>query len=185
MTTATYCKRLRMEVDLEWIDPAPPLPPAFVWVPWDEATLPTHADVMWQSFRREVDGRIFPNLAEHDGCVELMREITGRPGFVPDATWLVSATEGCCGTVQGLLVEGGLGMIQNLGVLADYRGLGLGRALLLRCLHGFRAVGLRRAFLEVTARNTRAVRLYHQAGFVVRKSFFRGLAPAVEDWYFI
>jgi ribosomal protein S18 acetylase RimI-like enzyme len=185
MATTTYVKRLRMDIELDTLDPVPALPPGFVWVPWDEATLPTHAEVKWRSFRDEFDTRVFPNLAEREGCLDLMREICGRPGFIPAATWLVAGPGDCCGTVQGLHVGGRLGMIQNLGVVPECRGLGLGSALLLKALHGFRRTGLTRACLEVTARNLRAVRLYHRAGFASRKTLFREVAPLEEEWYSI
>jgi ribosomal protein S18 acetylase RimI-like enzyme len=185
MATITYCKRLRMEVDLQRIDLTPPLPRGFLWVPWDNAVLTTHAEVMWHAFRREFDGCVFPNLAQRDGCLGLMKTIAEDPGFVGSATWLIAAADRCCGTVQGLTVPGRVGMIQNLGVVRGYRGQGLGRALLLKALHGFRQVGVTRVCLEVTARNTRAVRLYHQTGFVISKSSFRELAPTEDDSYFI
>jgi ribosomal protein S18 acetylase RimI-like enzyme len=185
MATITYCKRLRMEVDLRWIDPVPDLPPGFVWVPWADSVLEAHADVKWRSFRNETDSRVFPNLANLDGCVELMRVIRGREGFTPEATWLISAPGECCGTVQGVRDTSGFGMIQNLGVVPEYRGLGLGRALLLSALHGFRHKGFKRGSLEVTARNKRAVRLYHQAGFVIQKTMYRELAEVEKDLYFI
>jgi ribosomal protein S18 acetylase RimI-like enzyme len=64
-------------------------------------------------------------------------------------------------------------MIQNLAVVAECRGLGVGRGLLEACLQGFRDAGLVTAQLEVSARNAPAVRLYESAGFRVRKTFYR------------
>jgi ribosomal protein S18 acetylase RimI-like enzyme len=185
MATATYCKRLRMEIDLEWIDPVAPLPLGLVWAPWDDAILRTHSDVMWRSFRDEFDARVFPNFARRAGCIEMMRTICERPGFIPEATWLIAAPDRCCGTIQGLIDESGLGMIQNLGVLPRDRRMGLGRALLLKALHGFRGIGLKRAYLEVTARNSPAVRLYHQLGFVICKTSYRELDPIEDESYSI
>ena len=76
-------------------------------------------------------------------------------------------------------------MIQNLGVLPEYRGLGLGRALLLKALHGFCRLGLMRGSLEVTARNKRAVRLYHRAGFNIKKTIYREMADCENNRYFL
>ena len=56
--------------------------------------------------------------------------------------------------------RGPIGAIQNLGVVPEYRGQGLGRALVRQALEGFYQAGLRRAYLEVTAENSAAVRLY-------------------------
>jgi GNAT superfamily N-acetyltransferase len=185
MTTLTYCKRLRMEIDLRWIEPTPALPLGYVWVPWDDAILKAHAEVKWRSFRGELDTRVFPNLSCREGCLQLMKVIREMPGFLPEATWLISAIDGCCGTVQGIRDDSGLGMIQNLGVVPEHRGRKLGKSLLLKALQGFRQAGLKRAFLEVSARNTRAVRLYHQTGFVTRKTLYREIAPVDEESYII
>jgi ribosomal protein S18 acetylase RimI-like enzyme len=79
------------------------------------------------------------------------------------------------GTVQGLIDGHGSGAIQNLGVMPDYRGKGIGRALLLRALAGFAAAGASRAVLEVTARNEPAVRMYRNVGFRSYKTLYRGV----------
>lgn len=177
-----YCKRLRMEIDLRWIGARPVLPAPFVWAPWADTVLEDHAEVKYRSFRGELDTRIFPNLATRDGCVQLMEFIREKPGFLPSATWLIVAADGCCATVQGVREEPGIGVIQNLGVLPEYRGRGLGRALLIQALCGFRQAGLKRGRLEVSARNRRAVRLYHDVGFVHTRTFYREFVaePAVE-----
>lgn len=185
MYLPTYCKRLRMEVDLRWIDPVPPLPSGCVWVPWDDSVLRDHADVKFRSFCGEMDTLLFPNLATPGGCVQLMELIRAKPGFLSEATWLIAARHGCCGTIQGVLEESGCGAIQNIGVLPDCRGRGLGRALLLKALEGFRRRGAKRAWLEVSARNRTAARLYHQIGFIVQKTLYREFAAEPEHEYAI
>jgi ribosomal protein S18 acetylase RimI-like enzyme len=172
-----------MEADLRWPDAAPALPPRFVWVPWDDAVLHDHAEVKHRSFHGELDACLFPNLATYDGCVQLMELIRGKSGFLPAATWLVAAPDGCCATVQGVRDDVSVGSIQNLGVVPEYRGRGLGRALLLRALDGFKKAGLKRARLEVSARNRRAVRLYHESGFIATKTLYRELAAEPETEY--
>jgi ribosomal protein S18 acetylase RimI-like enzyme len=185
MPLVQYCKRFRMEIDLEWVGPVPALPSGYAWGPWADELLPAHAEIKWRSFRDEFDARVFPNLGDRDGCLGLMRVIRDMPGFVPEATWLIEAPDGCCATVQGALDDNGKGMVQNLGVLPEHRGLGLGRALLLKCLHGFGRAGVKRAFLEASSRNRRAVRLYHQAGFVITKTFYREFTMPVAEAFVI
>jgi ribosomal protein S18 acetylase RimI-like enzyme len=102
-----------------------------------------------------------------------MRAIATHRGFLPAATWLARGPDGSCGCIQGVRGARRTGMIQNLAVLADCRGLGLGRALLEASLCGFRNAGLVSAQLEVSARNVPAVGLYQSVGFRVRKSFYR------------
>ncbi len=184
MATTTYFKRFRMEIELRDAPEASELPAGFTWLPWKEELLETHARVKWLSFQRQLDTTIFPKLAGLDGCIELMQAIREKPGFCPEATWLVVRGDRFCGTIQGLQGPDGIGAIQNLGVVPQYRGRGLGKSLLLKAVQGFYAVGLRRVFLEVTARNLRAIRLYHEVGFSIKKTIFREV-PTCEEWYTI
>lgn len=171
--SVTYFKRFRMEVDLYAVPPVPALPDVYTWVPWSEALLATHAEIKFGSFHDEIDASVFPSLGDRDGCLALMQEIRSKTGFLPGATWLVSCAGTFCGTVQGIRDRGGMGSIQNLGVLPAYRGRGLGTALLLKALDGFRSYGLGRAFLEVTAQNAAAVELYRRLGFRCRKTLYK------------
>jgi ribosomal protein S18 acetylase RimI-like enzyme len=67
------------------------------------------------------------------------------------------------------------GSIQNVGVTPAHRGLGLGRALLLKSLHGFRDAGVRRVALQVTAENRTALELYQSLGFVSRQTLYKAV----------
>lgn len=165
-----YFKRFRMEADLAAVRPGPLLPPAYRFVPWNEAVLDVHARTKHRAFRDEIDAVVFPCLGSLDGCRRLMREIRAKPGFLPATAWLIArgtAPEDLewCGTIQGIVDRGGVGMIQNIGVVPGHRGLGLGTCLILQALAGFRSHGLRTASLEVTADNCRAVQLYQRLGF--------------------
>ena len=171
----TYYKRLRMEIDLEASIPPAALPGRFVWVPWEESLLGDHAEVKYQSFRGEIDAYVFPCLGDRYGCQRLMREIRRKPGFLASATWLIACPEGYVATVQGVMDQGPIGAIQNLGVVPAYRGIGLGRALVYRVLAGFQFAGLRRAYLEVTAENNAAVQLYRNMGFRRAKTLYKAV----------
>ena len=166
----TYFKRYRMEIALNGIDPSDhPLPEGFRFAPWRPEYLQLHAKVKWECFRYELDATVFPCLGQKDGCHQLMRDISSRNSFVPEATWLIldvrEGQEIAVATVQGLRPEPFQGAIQNLGVLSRYRGLGLGTSLLFKALDGFASVGCQMAHLEVTVQNTAAVRLYQRLGF--------------------
>jgi len=181
--STTYFKRFRMEADL-----APPrmvsdLPPGYRFVPWNEAVIDVHARTKFRAFRDELDAIVFPCLGSLDGCRRLMREIRGKSGFLPAATWLIArgaAPESLqwCGTIQGVAERGGLGMIQNVGIVPGHRGLGLGRCLVERALAGFRMHGLDRASLEVTVDNARAMRLYQRLGFRRTRTVYKVTDPA-------
>ncbi len=175
MPKLTYFKRFRMELDLRSPPPPARLPDGFYWLPWDEALLDVHAEVKYLSFHRELDATVVPSLGFAQGCRDLMLAIRLRLGFCPQATWLVAGRDGCVGTVQGVRDDDGLGAIQNLGVLPEYRGQGVGRALLLQALAGFRSAGVVRAFLEVTADNAGAVRMYRTLGFRCTRTVYRAI----------
>lgn len=169
----TYFKRFRMEIDLgEWL-PKPSLPEGYYWIPWDESLVGVHAEAQYQSFTSELDSQVFPCLGDRFGCLRLLREIRRKPGFLADATWLVGHEGGACGTIQGVIEAGPVGSIQNLGVVPDFRGLGLGRALLLRSILGFYHNGIHRVTLEVTAENAGAIRLYRGIGFRKSKTLYK------------
>lgn len=171
----TYFKRFRMEVDLTWVPLPSQLPGGFFWVPWDDSLLELHAEIHYQAFCTEIDSTLFPCFGDAFGCQHLIREIRGKPGFLPEATWLIACGEDYCGTVQGVRDAVGFGAIQNIGITPPYRNQGLGTALLLRALDGFRRQGLQRAYLEVTAENDGAVRLYRRLGFRKMKTLYKAV----------
>lgn len=176
----SYFKRFRMEIDLTGVElPQPSPPPGFRFVPWSWELVEAHAWVKHASFRHEIDANVFSCFLEFERCLQLMREIASRSGFLPEATWLVAAEDDrgkadYCGTIQGVyLAERRLGAIQNVGVVPSHRGRGLGTALLFQCLRGFQQAGAARAYLEVTAENEGAIRLYKRSGFRITKTVYK------------
>lgn len=103
-----------------------------------------------------------------------------QPSFRPDL-WLV-AEEEATGRMAGIclnkidpdwITNTGRqeGYVNTLGVLRDYRHMGLGTALLVQSLHLLRAAGMDWAHLGADANNlTGAVRIYERLGFQVRKT---------------
>ena len=175
-----FCRRLRLQIDLSQRTLCEPtVPQGYHWVTWSPELLERHAAVKFRCFEREQDGRIFRSLRELGGCRQLMEYISGHDQFVPSATWLLvcEADERGqpvdCGTVQGLGPVLDWGAIQNVGILPEHRGRGLGRALMLKALRGFQEFGLNQVSLEVTAANESAVQLYSSLGFRRMKTLFR------------
>ncbi|MCS7145126.1 MAG: ribosomal protein S18-alanine N-acetyltransferase [Nitrososphaerota archaeon] len=63
-----------------------------------------------------------------------------------------------------------LGHIVSIAVLPEYRGRGIGRALMREVLNALRNVyGCDEVYLEVRVTNTQAINLYHSLGFKVTK----------------
>jgi ribosomal protein S18 acetylase RimI-like enzyme len=180
----TYFKRYRMEINLVGRDLTAPVPPGHRFLPWRESLLEDFARAKYGSFRGEIDANVFPCLGDLAGCRRLMSEIVRKPGFLPEATWLAVNASGdggsaeCCGTIQGILDLHGMGAIQNLGIIPEHRGRGLGTSLLYRSLEGFRQAGVNRVHLEVTAQNAGAIRLYRRLGFVTVKTVFKAVEAA-------
>jgi GNAT superfamily N-acetyltransferase len=178
-----YFRRFKMLIDLEPIlQRRPQVPDGFTLVPWDVSLTRQHALAKWNSFRNELDANVFPCLGNRDGCRRLIQDITQRNSFVAESTWLLvdqrlAGRPTPVGTIQGLRSDPHLGAIQNLGVVPEYRGQGLGQALLLQSLQGFHAVGCRRVSLEVTTHNTAAVALYQRFGFRIQATVYKLGAP--------
>jgi ribosomal protein S18 acetylase RimI-like enzyme len=181
----TYFKRYRMEIDLPGRDLSwPQVPLGYRLLPWVPSLLEAHAEVKYLSFRDEIDANVFPCFGELAGCQRLMNDISRKPGFLPDTTWLAVYTtddgrqQEYCGTVQGIRDRFGMGGIQNLGITPGHRSRGLGTVLLMRALRGFRMAGLNRVYLEVTADNEGAIRLYNRLGFYVVKTVYKAAEVA-------
>ena len=178
-TAVSYFKRYKMEADLRDLPPAA-LPPGFHWLAWGDEQLTAHAEVLFESFHREIDAVVFPSLGSPEGCVTLMTVVSRRMNFLAGATWLAVGPAGPCGAIQGLHERGGVGAIQNVGVSPAWRGRGVGEALVLQALHGFRRAGLARGLLEVTAQNEGAQRLYRRLGFRRIKTLYKAVPETQE-----
>ena len=197
---AGYCKRFRMGIDLpRSYVPLKSLPVGYQLVPWNEALLDVHARTKYQAFCHEIDAQVFPCLGELSGCRRLMHEIRRKPGFLPEATWLIARKINryerlrethpvspdqsvsldravpleWCGTIQGVLDSSGNGSIQNIGIVPSQRGGGLGSILIEQALSGFESAGAYHVTLEVTAENIAAIRLYQRLGFRRSKTIYK------------
>jgi hypothetical protein len=179
-----YFKRYRMEISAVGQEfPAPVLPAGYRFRGWSPDLLDAFALTKYLSFRGEIDSHVFPCLGDLAGCRRLMTEISRKPGFLPEATWLIEDLASCdapryCGTIQGIRDASGQGAIQNLGTIPECRNFGLGAALLCQAMAGFRHAGLNRVYLEVTAENTGAIRLYRRFGFVTAKTVYKAVEAA-------
>jgi ribosomal protein S18 acetylase RimI-like enzyme len=90
-----YFKRIRMEIDLAGRELTPAsVPDRYSFIPWEDSLLDAFARAKYLGFRNEIDTGVFPCLADFDGCRRLMAEIAGKPGFLPEATWLVVCRPG-------------------------------------------------------------------------------------------
>ena len=175
-----FFRRYRMQFDLRnhRFDELTP-PPNFQLLEWQPRLLTAHSVAKFRSFRNELDANVFPCLGNPDGCQKLMNEITGRKEFLPEATWLLAHADPereaviNCGTVQGVMDGPNVGMIQNIGIVKSYRGLGLGSLIIRKSLAGFQKAGAKVVALEVTAHNIGAIGLYERLGFKTEKVVYK------------
>ena len=186
MAEQQFFKRYRMEIRLdENLVASAVLPEGYIWREWNEADIERHALTKFRSFRDELDAEVFSCLGEYYGCLRLMSDIASQETFLGPATWLVCRVgQGelpqDCGTIQGIGVSDQFGSIQNIGVVPEHRGLGLGRALVMKSLEGFLSARVKRVVLEVTASNVTAVELYRSLGFRITRTMYR-VAPIEES----
>lgn len=173
-----------MEADLRGNLCPLPLPNGYRYVAWNRSLLDDHAEAKFQSFRQEIDASVFDCLGYLDGCRELMRAISQKPGFLPEATWMVTyqasshSESESCGTIQGIRLSPQVGGIQNVGVTPWHRNRGLGQALVRAAMFGFQSHGLRKVQLEVTAENVAAIRVYELLGFRRVKTLYKAVELA-------
>ena len=149
------------ELDLRrWVEEPVELPAGYRLLAWDPVLARAHGDVKFRCFQHELDANIFPCFTSHDGCCRLMREISQREGFVPQATWLLvhTSSQGAgpqgddyCGTIQSVREAADLASLQNIGITPEHRGRGLGTVLIQRAIAGLREAGLNpsRIHLEI------------------------------------
>ena len=183
-----YLKRFRMEIDFrDIVLERPVLPEGYHWEAWTSRILDAHSLTKFESFHAEMDSQIFPALRTVAGCRDLMKSIAEHRGFLPQSTWLIKSAANefrpgePCGTIQGLVQDEQIGAIQNVGVIPSHRGLGLGKALVLKNLHNFRSFGIQRVYLDVSALNRPAIRLYEAIGFRHKKTSYREIVLPLES----
>lgn len=180
-----YVKRYRMELNLlRWQYKPLRLPTSYRLVPWHPSLTKEHAEVKFHSFRGGIDAQVFPCLGELEGCQRLMSEIKAKEGFIPEATWLVEyvgagihRTE-YCGTIQAVRTQKYRANVQNIGVLPEHRGQGIGTGLIQASLLGLQQVGINHVGLEVTAENNGAVQLYRRLGFRTVRTLYKSVELA-------
>ncbi|WP_020471783.1 GNAT family N-acetyltransferase [Zavarzinella formosa] len=177
-----YVKRFRMHRAVAGWLPEVTLPAGFVLLPWDESHMIPHADITARTFRTTIDARLFPNLGRYESCLDLMRVISSHSDFIPESTWLIRYQTEYVACIQALGQPGGTGVIQNVAVHPGFQGHGLGKVLLLGAMTGFRSHKMREARLEVSAKNDRAVRLYHGFGFQQMKTIYRETQTEPSDY---
>ena len=168
---------LHMEGDLDDLEP-PALPEGVTFRAFADDR---HDD--WVAFHRVIETAFEDHFEAFSLDLDtFVRLWTDMPTWDPSlVTFAVSGDEVGGVVVSDLLDGQGLGWLSDVGVLAPFRGRGIGRALLLRAFADLRARGCDRVRLNVDAENTTgATRLYERAGMHVHREwrvFEKALEP--------
>lgn len=97
------------------------------------------------------------------------RQTTEHPAYDPACDLVVCAPDGRLAAFCVGWLDGERGQIEPLGVHADFRGLGLGKAVLAECLRRLQAHGAREIHVETDNYRNAALDLYEWAGFQAEK----------------
>lgn len=97
--------------------------------------------------------------------VEWRARTLQRPAYRPDLDLLAVAPDGRPAGFCILWLDGETGQVEPLGVHADFRRLGLGRALLAEGLRRLHAAGAREVYVETDNYRDAALETYEAAGF--------------------
>jgi ribosomal protein S18 acetylase RimI-like enzyme len=146
------------------------LPSGLRLVPWHEDFYTASGDLIHRAYTGHIDSQINDQYTTVHGSLRFLHNIIRFPGcgiFDTANSWVLR--EERSGLVQGLLlcsrVRPDVGHITQLCIAPELRGLGLGRALLHRCIAEFVRRNFRGITLTVTTENREARKLYADYGF--------------------
>lgn len=137
--------------------PNVPIPPGYTVRHWDRMSAPLFYHAYDSAFR---DRPGFPGWDETRWCATY----TGSEDFQPRHCMVVLDGPEPAGYAV-CWVEGDTGWVIQMGVRPEWRGQGLGAAILSQVMQSFAAAGLKTAALEVATNNPTARRLYERMGF--------------------
>jgi ribosomal protein S18 acetylase RimI-like enzyme len=107
-------------------------------------------------------------------AIEYAREVMAKPGYDADREIVAVAPDGRIAAFAVIWLDGlnGVGHFEPVGSHADFRRLGLARAVIVEGFQRMRAAGMRSATVEYDATNAAAAALYARLGFVTRFETF-------------
>lgn len=124
-----------------------------------------HPDSLINDQYRSVHGslRFLHNIVRYSGCGAFLGQVS--------RVLIDRRSREMVGLVLGSRVSAESGHITQLCVKPDYRGMGLGRALLKSAATAFWRQGMSEVSLTVTEANARAIALYRSEGYDIRHTF--------------
>jgi len=143
---------------------------------WQEDDFGPAANVIYQSYKNRIDGKINVLYGSEEGCAELLSILMDNiwcGNFLPDSSLV--ALDGSTGKHIGLLISSAIatdvGHIGQVSVKPSFQGLGIAQRMMSQAMTLLSHRGCTAVSLVVTRQNTRALRIYETAGFRTIHSF--------------
>jgi ribosomal protein S18 acetylase RimI-like enzyme len=143
---------------------------------WTEQDYQLAASVIMAAYRDHVDSEINDQYRTLSGSLRFLNNIVRFPGcgnFDPESSFVAveKRTYALSGIILCSRVRHDVGHVTQVCVLPDYRSHGLGRALLASTVNNLQQRKFSALSLTVTEANTRAVELYRELGFEIKRVF--------------
>ncbi len=158
-------KRLDMKIELASREiPTPKLPCGLSIVPFNSSMERELAQMIFKCYNGHGDLEFLQERATLDGCLALVKKEIAEGKLV--APIVVKCGEKFCGFAWTALHDGKY-YVSEVGVVPEFQGKGIGRALVLSVLSNFKSAGIKEAYLGVSASNLPAAPLYKSIGFEI------------------
>ena len=143
---------------------------------WSENDFQAAAAVITAAYRGHIDSDINDQYRTISGSLRFLNNIVRFPGcgvFDPDASFCAihRPSQAMVGMILCSRVKSDVGHITQVCLVPDYRGRGIGEALIAASYAGLRKRGFAALSLTVTEANTGAVDLYKRIGFETKRVF--------------
>ena len=143
---------------------------------WTEADFQPAAQVITSAYFGHIDSDINDQYRTVAGSTRFLNNIVRFPGCgVFDGHSSMVAFSRITGAMVGLLlasrVRDDVGHVTQICITPEFRGRGLGKAMMLHCCRGLRRRDFSQLTLTVTQANRSAVELYEHLGFVTKRIF--------------
>lgn len=143
---------------------------------WTEQDYQPSAAVITAAYKNHVDSEINDQYRTLSGSLRFLNNIVRFPGcgiFDPDSSFVAvnRSSHMLAGAILCSRVRHDTGHVTQICVLPEFRGLGLGTALLASTVRNLAERGFSALSLTVTEANASAVELYRQLGFETKRAF--------------
>jgi ribosomal protein S18 acetylase RimI-like enzyme len=143
---------------------------------WSEADFQPAAQVITAAYFGHIDSDINDQYRTVAGSTRFLNNIVRFPGCgVFDGQSSLVAVSRVTGAMAGLLlasrVRDDVGHVTQICLTPEFRGRGLGKALMVHCCRGLRRRNFSQLTLTVTEANRPAVELYERLGFDTKRVF--------------